>query len=300
MKRILSILLSIVMVLGLVLVSASASSVQTVAEEKGTGSTSGSAIEDYNTFLFNLGLLEELAFAYVDEVNPGKDPLDLVIKYIRTGVDRYNSGSWGIMAGYEDPDFAEFVAAMEDMLNAEAGEEILTITRLKNLKNFTLPNGDMTDIGHMFGTMDITYHNNFSVNHADVAGWAGDLVDLLEFADVNGVNGTLEEMIEEVAKYIVGMSYTPYKAENMVDGFVYELNDVVAITDKNGNTFNAVVLEYETSSRIKSNVSASTQTETNTDYKIAGCLFYLRTRKVTASLVLQTVKNLPIMGETWV
>ena len=37
-----------------------------------------------------------------------------------------------------------------------------------------------------------------------------------------------------------------------------------------------------------------------TDYKIAVCLFYLRTRKVTASLVLQTVKNLPIMGETWV
>ena len=37
-----------------------------------------------------------------------------------------------------------------------------------------------------------------------------------------------------------------------------------------------------------------------TDYKIAGCLSYLRTRKVTTSLVVQTVKNLPIMGETWV
>jgi len=247
MKRILSIFLSVVMVLGLVLVSASASSVQTASEEVENGNTGEPAIEDYGTFLFNLGLLEEFAFAYVEE-HPGKDPLDLVIKYIRTGVDRYNSGSWGIMAGYEDPDFAEFVAAMEDALNGEAGEEILTITRLKNLKNFTLPNDDMADIGHMFGTMDITYHNNFSVNHADVGGWAGDLVDLLEFADINGVNGTLEEMIAEVSENYLGaipseawqpsFSYTDILGD--LDGFYvtqelqkvdYTMGDLAGVMD---------------------------------------------------------------------
>ena len=166
------------------------------------------AIEDYETFLIYLGLLEELAYAYIED-NPGKDPLDLVIKYIRTGVERYNSGSWGIMAGYEDAGFAKYVAETEDAINvmmAESGEEMLAICSLKELENFTLPNGDIADIGHMFGTMDITYHNDFSVNHADVAGWAGDLVDLLEFADVGGVTGTLEEMVEKISENYLGVT----------------------------------------------------------------------------------------------
>ena len=157
------------------------------------------AIEDYETFIMYLALLEELANMYVME-NPGKDPLDLVIKYIRTGVERYNSGSWGIMAGYEDAGFAQFVIAMEDALNltAPSTDDMISIGSLKNLKNIMLPNGEVSDIGHMFGTMDITYHNNFSVNHADVGGWAGDLVDLLEFSDYMGISGTLDEMIEKV------------------------------------------------------------------------------------------------------
>ena len=65
-------------------------------------------INDYEDFVYNLNLLEMLAYEY-SLTNPGNDPLELVIKYVRTGVDRYNSGSWGIMAGYENADFANFV-----------------------------------------------------------------------------------------------------------------------------------------------------------------------------------------------
>ena len=157
------------------------------------------AIEDYDTFLLHLSVLEEVARVYVME-NPDKDPLELIIKYIRTGVDRYNSGSWGIMAGYEDPDFAKFVTEMEDFINSEASspEEMIAICSLKNLGTITLPNGEATDIGHMFGTMDITYHNNFGTNHADVGGWSGDLVDLLEFSDIMEVSGSLEEMVTKI------------------------------------------------------------------------------------------------------
>ena len=164
-------------------------------------------LDNYEVFVYYLAALEELAAGYVAE-NPGKDPVDLVIKYIRTGVERYNSGSWGIMAGYEDSGFAEFVAMMEDMVNSEASDpsEMVAICSLKNLGIFTMPNGDVADLGHMFGTMDITYHNNFSVNHADVAGWAGDLVDLLEFADVSGVDGTLDEMIAEISENYLGVT----------------------------------------------------------------------------------------------
>ena len=158
-------------------------------------------ITDYETFLTNLQLLEELAYAYIQQ-NPGKDPAALVIKYIRTGVDRYNSGSWGIMAGYEDAGFAKFVAEMEDMINCQVEDEsqMICVSSLKDIASFTIPNGDTVDFGHMFGTMDITYHNNFGINHADVAGWAGDLVDLLSTADRHSVTGTVEEMVAELSE----------------------------------------------------------------------------------------------------
>ena len=150
-------------------------------------------ISDYDTFIENLSLLEEMARAYVLE-NPGKDPLALVIKYIRTGADRYTSGSWAMMAGYEDKDFAAYVSKTEDAINAtaESVDQMLQVTSLKNIDRVTLPNGDVVDLVHMFGTMDITHHNNFGQNHADVAGWAGDIVDLMEMADcMYGITGDI-------------------------------------------------------------------------------------------------------------
>ena len=161
------------------------------------------AIDNYADFIKNLTILEAMAAEYV-KTYPSKDPLALVIKYIRTGVDRYNSGSWGIMAGYEDADFAKYVTDMENAINAQVTDgNYLNVTGLKDLKNFTLPNGQKADIGHIFGAMDITYHNKGSVNHADVSGWAGDLVDLLEVSAsgcAGEVTGTLEKMVTLVGE----------------------------------------------------------------------------------------------------
>ncbi len=153
-------------------------------------------ISDFEDFIGNLNFLEVLAQMYVME-HPGSDPLELIIKYIRTGVDRYNSGSWGIMAGYEDAEFAKFVRATEHSINMEAGsvDEYVKFTALKNINPFNLPNGDRVDFGHMFGTMDISYTNKGSQNHADVGGWAGDLVDLMTSADADELSGTVEELV---------------------------------------------------------------------------------------------------------
>ena len=168
------------------------------------------SINNYDDFIYNLALLEEIANEYVKQY-PAKDPAGLVIKYIRTGVERYNSGSWGIMAGYEDADFAKYVTKMENLANAQVTDgNYVAVTGLKNLTNFTLPNGDKADIGHVFGSMDITYHNGFGLNHADVSGWAGDLVDLLEASAANRVNGSLDEMIKIVGeKYFLSRDTGP-------------------------------------------------------------------------------------------
>ena len=158
-------------------------------------------ITTFDEFLENLAILENMADTYVKKVSPGKDPLMLIIKYIRTGVDRYNSGSWNIMAGYEDTDFAKYVAEQEDAYNRalSEGEELMKVTGLKNIYEFYLPNGDFADIGHVFGSMDITYTNKTSEDHADVSGWAGDTVDLMSMVDQFGWESTdLEGMIEEI------------------------------------------------------------------------------------------------------
>jgi len=179
------------------------------------------SISSYDELIFNLALLEEIASMYVKE-NPGKNPIALVIKYIRTGVDRYNSGSWGIMAGYEDADFAKYVKRMEDTVNAEVTDgNYLMVTGLKNINNFQLPNGDNADIGHVFGAMDITYHNKGSQNHADVSGWAGDLVDLLEFSDMVGVSGDIDTMIKYISENLLGKVPTILGAPSMSQEDIY-------------------------------------------------------------------------------
>ena len=160
------------------------------------------SVETFDEFIKNLAILENLADTYVKKVSPGKDPAMLVIKYIRTGVDRYNSGSWNIMAGYEDAGFAQYVAKYEADYNLalEEGAELMAVTGLKDIKEFYLPNGNFADVGHIFGTMDITYTNSSSTNHADVAGWAGDLCDLLSLSDQYGMEQTtLEAMVKEVS-----------------------------------------------------------------------------------------------------
>lgn len=80
-----------------------------------------------------------------------------------------------------------------------------------------------------------------------------------------------EEMIEEVASHIIGKSYTPFVLDNFVDGFFYELNDVVTVQDKNDETLNAVFLDYFNTSRIKSIFKADTMNqEQETNYNLAG------------------------------
>ncbi len=161
-------------------------------------------IETYEDFIENLSILESIADNYVKKVSPGKDAASMIIKYIRTGVERYNSGSWNIMAGYEDKDFADYVAKYEADYNLALadGEPMMKVTGLKNLENMVLPSGDEADVGHIFGLMDISYTN---ISNANVSGWAGDIVDLLSASDQYGISSTtVEDMVSEIKEKYFG------------------------------------------------------------------------------------------------
>ncbi|MBQ2920052.1 MAG: discoidin domain-containing protein, partial [Oscillospiraceae bacterium] len=169
-------------------------------------------VSDYETFLKDLLLLEQIADRYVEE-NPGEDPAALVLNYIRTGIPSYTTASWAIMAGNENTDFTAYVLAYEDAYNTTVTDpaELISVVSIRELGQFPAPSDPdfALEFTHMFGTMDITSHNPGSVDHADVAGWAGDLVDLLDLVDGKSDvkdKETVEEMVSAIfaGDYIAG------------------------------------------------------------------------------------------------
>lgn len=78
-----------------------------------------------------------------------------------------------------------------------------------------------------------------------------------------------EEMIEDIAANIIGMSYIPFTLSNFVDGFCLDLNDIISVKDKEDNTLLLTLLNYEIANRISVNISAPME-NAMTDYNLAG------------------------------
>ena len=182
--KVLAMLMAILMVVGLVPMSVFA------------GSTT-----NYSDFLANLKLLE----VYADEfaAQSSRDPGELVLNFIRTGVDRYQDGNWAALAGQEITVFTDYVR-QQDAANGTSVMDLRDIV----IDNFTLPNGNPSDFGHMSGTMNISYVNT-AVQSDDLAGWAGDLCDLLYFSALYGhvpTTGTVDEIAEYIREHCFGVN----------------------------------------------------------------------------------------------
>jgi len=193
-------------------------------------------VSDYETFLVDLLLLEQIADRYVDE-NPGEDPAALVLNYIRTGIPAYTTTSWAIMAGNENTDFTAYVLAYEDAYNTAVTDpaELISVVSIRDLKQFSAPSdpGFALEFTHMFGTMDITSHNPGSRDHADVAGWAGDLVDLLDLVD-GKANVTSLNTVEEMVSAIFANDYIAGSVESFGRQDVYGDLDAFYIMEELG------------------------------------------------------------------
>ena len=184
-----------------------------LAENGGTGQTELSEetpveetleISDYAGFLVALKVLEGYAADYA-AANPTEDAKALVINYIRTGVERYTSGTWQTMAGAENTGFTDYVKQKDSENGTEA-------SALKNLNELALPNGNVVDLGHMFGTIDITNYarvqkmtENVIQARADLGGWAGDIADMMfcaENVDVSDKVDTTETDVDVLSDAI--------------------------------------------------------------------------------------------------
>ena len=150
--------------------------------EQADDTSADTEISDYATFLSCFKVLEGYAQTYAEE-NAGEDANALIINYIRTGVERYTSGTWEMVCGKENTAFTAYVSEQDTANNTSA-------SALKNLGNFTLPNGNKVDLGHVFGAMDVANYAKVQgmtdavvQARADMGSWAGDITDLMYCAE---------------------------------------------------------------------------------------------------------------------
>ena len=206
MKRHLSLCLVLVMLLTAMLpVSVFAAG----SNDEGSAASGGNAaattmISDYATFLSCFKVLEGYAQTYAEE-NTGEDANALIINYIRTGVERYTSGTWEMVCGKENTAFTAYVSEQDTANNTSA-------SALKNLGNFTLPNGNKVDLGHVFGAMDVANYAKVQgmtdavvQARADMGSWAGDITDLMycaENVDIADKVDTTETDVDTLAANI--------------------------------------------------------------------------------------------------
>ena len=237
--RMLAMLLACVICFGLVSpvaveateVQAQEENPQVVAEEAG--------VADYASFVTYLKVLEGYADQYASTAN--KTSAELVINFIRTGVERYNDGNWKTLAGEEITGFTAYV----EQQDAANGTSCMLLRNII-IDDFKLPNGNLTDFGHMFGTLNIAYVA--AQQTADLGGWAGDICDLLRYSKENGnvPAGTIDEMADYIRVNCFGIDAD--QAFGM-DDFYGDLDAFYLDRQvKSGKKLSAIMEEYFTAS----------------------------------------------------
>ena len=107
------------------------------------------SVTNFDDFLKNLKVLETYAVAYAAASK--RDAGELVLNFIRTGVERYQDDNWSTLAGQEIVGFTSYVAG-QDAANGTTAMNLKDIV----IKDFITPNGNQVDFGHMFGCMNIS------------------------------------------------------------------------------------------------------------------------------------------------
>ena len=175
-------------------------------------------VTDFGTFISDLKVLEGYATSYANGHN-GENATELVINFVRTGVNRYNTGTWNILAGEEKTAFVNYVVAQDAANGTHAMD-------LRSLGEFEAPNGQKMAFDHVFGTMNITLYMarknpTEALTYADMGGWAGDLVDLYAYVcqhryeEVSGQD--IDTMTDTIRTAILGYDDPEYSSFGIDD-----------------------------------------------------------------------------------
>jgi hypothetical protein len=165
-----------------------------------------------------LTTLEGYADSYVASSSSNEyTAQQLVPMYVRS--ERYDSTQWTIVGG--DPSGFIAYCAEQDAANGTDVQGLRTAGDENG--NFTLPNGDVIDIIHLFAVIN-AYTFASSDTSADLGGWAGDACQML--AENKTVTGTADEVYAKVALTFdtLGNSNTFGRADLIADLDGYNLS----------------------------------------------------------------------------
>ncbi|MCQ2484751.1 MAG: hypothetical protein MJ168_05395 [Clostridia bacterium] len=76
--------------------------------------------------------------------------------------------------------------------------------------------------------------------------------------------------VSRVPSQIIGRTMIPFEITELIDDFIYDIGDIISVTDKNGNTINVTVLSISTTSRIKSTFKADVPTGHEAERTLSG------------------------------
>lgn len=106
-------------------------------------------------------------------------------------------------------------------------------------------------------------------------------------------------LIQAVSEHFFGRSFVPFEVEDIIDDYLFDLNDTVTIEKKDGSTVTVTLLELATSSRMKSKFGAALQTPGKTNTALAGSV---KERLGKVELIVDhqnnTIQSLADNGET--
>lgn len=71
------------------------------------------------------------------------------------------------------------------------------------------------------------------------------------------------ELIESISENIIGLKTGNYAVEDIIDDYIIDINDIVTVVGKDGNTYQLPVMSYNSTGRIKATIKAElTEDET--------------------------------------
>lgn len=142
--------------------------------------------KDFDALFLRVKKLEELSKQY--------DETDYQLRamiYIRSGA--YNDMQWSAVCGNVDLDFDAYVQANQGTNN---------LTGLKTIETFKIPSTkEIVDFRHLFAAMNGAFVGG---NSTDVAGWAGDLVELMN--EFKSSSKTGDELLTDIRNAFNGNS----------------------------------------------------------------------------------------------
>lgn len=124
-------------------------------------------------------------------------------------------------------------------------------------------------LGHSSYTDDIIYPEGTADSAVN---WRIDDNPFVDGAIANddGTPAIRADIIADVAQNIIGRSIIPFSVTDFIEDYIYDFGDIVTVEKKDGSTFETVILNISSNSRIRSNIGAATQTQGETNFTIAG------------------------------